>query len=169
LSAVQPVETDTTFIPPIFDRSRAGFVTPPMMVLVERDRIRFFSKILGIIDPVHHDVSAARAQGYPDLLAPPSFLMVIEALAEEERDRRGELSIFSVLRCDFRYLLHGNETYSYSGDVFAGDELTFVSEVVGFVDKKGGALEIAQIVNTVSHATRGDLIRADRTLIHRLG
>jgi hypothetical protein len=114
-------------------------------------------------------VSAARAQGHPDLLAPPSFLMVIEALAEEERARRGEQSIFALLRCDFRYLLHGSETYNYLGDVFAGDELSFTSEIIGFADKKGGALEIAEIASTVSHATRGDLIRADRTLIHRLG
>jgi acyl dehydratase len=123
---------------------------------------------LGITDPVYDDVSAARHAGYPDLLAPPSFLMAIEALAEDERARQGLPSWIDLLQCDMRYLLHGNETYTYSGPLFAGDEVTFVTEFLSFQDKKGGALEVAELGLHVSHATRGLLVSAKRSLLHRL-
>lgn len=152
----------------LFDRGRAGTSTPPVIVAVERDRIRFLCKVLGITDPVHHDVAAARAAGCPDLLAPPSFPMVVEAMADEERARRGQANLFELLRCDLRRLLHGEETYTYHGRIFAGDEVELVTEIRGFQDKKGGALEIAEVGLRFSHAERGVLVTADRTLIHRL-
>lgn len=155
--------------PGIFDRSHAGTAMPAVTVQIERDRIRFFAQTLGIKDSVHQDVAAAHAAGYPDLLAPPSYLMAIEALAEGERVRRGLPGWQSLLRCDMRYLLHGNEAYTYHSPVFAGDEVDFVTEFLAFQDKKGGTLEIAEIGLRVTHATRGNLISARRSLIHRLG
>lgn len=152
----------------LFDRSRAGTSTPPVTVAVERDRIRFLSQVLGVKDAVHHDVAAARTAGYPDLLAPPSFAMVVEAMADAERARRGQPNLLELLRCDFRRLLHGGETYTYHGQIFAGDEVEFVTEVRAFHDKKGGALEIAEVGLRIAHAERGLLVAADRTLIHRL-
>jgi len=152
----------------LFDRSKAGTSTPPVTVAVERDRIHFLCKVLGITNPVHHDVAAARAAGYPDLLAPPSFPMVVEAMADDERARRGQTNLLDLLRCDFRRLLHGGETYTYHGQIFAGDEVELVTEIRGFQDKKGGALEIAEVGLRITHPERGVLVTADRTLIHRL-
>jgi acyl dehydratase len=141
----------------------------PVTITVERGRVRFFAQVLGVTDPVHHDVKAARAARYPDLLAPPSFLMVAEALAEEERRLTGQPSWYDFLRCDTRVLLHGSESYIYRGPAFAGDDLVFETEVLGFEDKKGGALELCQLALRVSHKERGALVEGRRTLIHRLG
>ena len=160
---------ETTCRSGIFDRSIVGTITPMVTVQVERDRIRFFAKTLGIADPVHQDLGAARAAGYPDLLAPPSYVMAIEALAEAERARRGFASWQKLLRCDMRYLLHGSEGYTYYSPIFAGDEVEFTTEFVGFQDKKGGALELADICLHVVHPERGPLVSARRSLIHRLG
>jgi hypothetical protein len=154
--------------PGIFDRSVAGTAMAPVTVQIERDRIRFFAKVLGLTEPVHENVSAAREAGYPDLLAPPSFLMAVEALAEDERARHGMPGWMKLLRCDMRHLLHGNEAYSYSGPIFAGDEVVFGTEFLAFEDKKGGALEVAQIALHISHPVRGPLVSAKRTLLHRL-
>lgn len=153
----------------IFDRTRVGHSTPPVTVTVERDRIRFLSRVLGIHDPAHHDVAAAQAAGHPDLLAPPSFPMVVEALADEERARQGLPNLFTLINCDLRRLLHGGETYTYRGPIFAGDEIEFVTEILSFQDKKGGALEVAEVALRLSHRERGLLVTAERTLIHRLG
>lgn len=153
----------------IFDRNTVGRSTDRVELEVERGRIRFFSQVLGERDPIHSDIDAANAMGFPDLVAPPSFFMVIEALAEEASARVGQPSAKQLIGCDFRYLLHGDETYVYRGPVFAGDQLSFVTTVDGFYEKRGGALEFATLSSVVSHAERGDLIRATRTLIHRLG
>lgn len=161
MQAVQPR-------PGLFIRATAGKALAPVQVTVERDRIRFFAKVLSYDDPVYHDTRAAQAAGYPDLLAPPSFLMVVEALAEEERRRSDQRSYYDFVGCDMRYLLHGNEGYIYNGQIYAGDTLSFETTVAGFEDKKGGALELCKLVLRVVHPRRGLLIEGRRTLIHRL-
>ena len=40
---------------------------------VTRDDVRRFAFAIGANDPIHHDVEAARAQGYRDLVAPVYF------------------------------------------------------------------------------------------------
>jgi hypothetical protein len=152
----------------LFDRSRAGAALPAVSVRVERDRIRLLAGVLGDRDPVRHDVDVARRAGHPDLVAPPSFPMVVEAMANEERARRRLPDLFSVLRCDLRYLLHGEERYVYAGAIYAGDEIEVVTEIVGFQDKKNGLLEAAEVILRMRHARRGVVVVANRTLIHRL-
>lgn len=153
----------------IFERSTKGHALPTVSVDVERGKIRFFAKALGEIDPIHSDIAAAQAAGYPDLPAPPSFFMAIEAMADEERARLGQPSLITLLRCDFRRLLHGDESYAFSGLVFAGDRLQIDTKIIDFYEKKGGLMEFVTIESTVSHAVRGTLITANRTLLHRLG
>lgn len=153
----------------LFDRSTKGHALPTVSVEVERGQIRFFAKALGESDPIHRDIDAARAAGYPDLPALPSFFMAIEAMADEERALLGQPSLITLLRCDFRRLLHGDESYAYNGLVFAGDTLQFDTKIIDFYEKKGGLMEFVTIESTVTHAARGTLITATRTLLHRLG
>lgn len=152
----------------IFNRAIVGTELQPVTIEIERERIRFFSQTLGIVDPVHFDVEAAISAGFPDLLAPPSFMMVMEALAEDERKRQSRESWYEALACDFRYLLHGSEAYQYHGSVFAGDRLSFITAFGQCADKKGGLLELADVHLRVVHEDRGLIVSGSRTLLHRL-
>jgi hypothetical protein len=152
----------------IFDRSTKGRILPPITVTIERGRIQFFCQVLQESDPLHYDVVAARARGFADIVAPPSFYTVIDTSVNEERQRLGQVSIPTLLKCDFRRLLHGDEKYEYSGLILAGDDVTLTTTVVDFYDKKGGALEFVELASVLKHATRGVLVRATRTLLHRL-
>ena len=152
----------------LFKRETKGKSLPPVTVSVERGRIRFFAQVLGETDPIHLDLDEARAKGHPDLVAPPSFFMVVEALANEERRRRGEVALAELIGCDYRYLLHGNEHYDYEQLIFAGDEVSLTTSIVDFYDKKGGAMEFVSIESVIEHAERGVLVRATRTLLHKL-
>jgi acyl dehydratase len=152
----------------IFDRSTKGLVVGPITVPVERGRIRFFSQVLGATDLIHFDVDAARDAGHPDLVAPPSFLMVVESLAGEEMRRRNLVSASAMARCDFRYLLHGDERYEYVAPIYAGEDVEFSTRVVDFYDKKGGAMEFVSLEAEITNAKRGVLVRCRRTLLHRL-
>lgn len=153
----------------LFDRSTKGLTVAPVTVPIERGRIQFFAQVLGITDPVHTDVAAAYAKGFPDLVAPPSFFMVIEAAANDELKRMGQPSTLDRIGCDYRYLLHGDESYDYVGPIFAGEEVSLTTTVVDFYDKKGGSMEFVTLRSTVEHADRGVLVRATRNLLHRLG
>lgn len=152
----------------IFDRSSKGWSTTPVSVAIERGSIRLFAYVLGADDPVHSDVDAARAVGHRDLVAPPSFLMLIEALAGGEMHRRSLQTAASKVTFDFRYLLHGDERYEYRAPIYAGDEVSFTTRVVDFYDKKDGAIEFVSLEAQVTHAERGLLVKAHRTLLHRL-
>jgi acyl dehydratase len=152
----------------IFNRASKGMRLDPVIVPVERGRIRFFASVLGLTDPIHFDVEKARAKGYPDLVAPPSFFMPIEAAANEERERLGRLPILKLINGDYRYLLHGDETYEYHGLIFAGDEVTLITTIGDFYEKKSGAMEFVTIESELSHPKRGLLVHAKRTLLHRL-
>lgn len=155
-------------IPGIFDRSSKGLSLSSVEVDVERSRIRFLARVLGETNPIHHDVAAAHEAGHPDLVAPASFFTVLEALANDERQRRGEAPSASVIGSDRRYLLHGSERYRYGGLIYAGDVLVIDTRIVDFFDKQGGRLEFATLESSASHHRRGTLVTATRTLIHRL-
>jgi acyl dehydratase len=129
----------------------------------------FFARVLGETDPICTDVEAARAAGHPDVVAPPSFPIVIEMLANEERRRQGMPSLTEVIGCDFRRLLHGEQHYTYKGPMYAGDAVLLETQVLDFYDKRGGLLEFAVLGSTIRHADRGELVHARRTLLHRLG
>src|SRR3546814_18727258 len=77
--------------------------------------MQFFAHLLGETDPIFNDPMAARAQGYPDIVAPPSFPAVIETLANDEQRRRGVLPLTEDIGCDFHHLLHGEQHFTYEG------------------------------------------------------
>jgi hypothetical protein len=153
----------------LFDRTTVGRKLPTVTVQVERGRIRFFAQVLGLEDPVHSQLQAAHDRGFPDIVAPLSFFTVIDAMAADELRQAGEQSAADLIGCDFRYLLHGDESYDYRGPIFAGDAVQLSTRIADFYDKKGGAMEFAVIESAVEHAERGVLLIARRTLLHRLG
>ena len=153
----------------IFDRSTAGHVTPPIEVTLERGAIAFFAETIGETNPIHFDVDAARAAGHPDLVAPATYPVVVGTFAGKEADRKGAPDLLALIKADMRHLLHGTENYTYHGALYAGETVTVVNEILGFVDAKGGKLEVAQIATRITHPTRGLLIEAKRDLIHVLG
>ena len=46
--------------------------------------MREFARAVGATHPAHHDVAAARALGHPDVIAPPTFAVVIAQRAEAQ-------------------------------------------------------------------------------------
>jgi len=153
----------------LFDRTTVGQKTVPMVFDVEAGRISFFAEVLGENAAIHHDRAAARAAGFPDVVAPPSFAMVVDLEAGRKLERAGHRSLATLIGCDYTRLLHGEERYDYTGLIFAGDRLSIETEVMGFEDKKGGALELAHLRARISHPDRGVLVTITRILVHRLG
>ncbi len=44
---------------------------------VGREKIRDFASAIGDFNPIYHDESAAKAAGYEDIIAPPTFLTTL--------------------------------------------------------------------------------------------
>ncbi|MCM3886956.1 MaoC family dehydratase N-terminal domain-containing protein [Frankia sp. R82] len=84
---------------------------------VGREHIRQFARAVGDDNPLYHDVDAARAAGFPDLVAPPTFL--INAMP-------GTLGLPTedeALGLDYTLVVHGEQRFELHRPVVAGDEL----------------------------------------------
>lgn len=85
--------------------------------------IAAFAAAVGADDPVHTEVQAARAAGYPDVVAPPTFLVRFEqaSAAAYVADPQAQV--------DFTRIVHGQQSFEHQRPVVAGDELTTVTTV----------------------------------------
>ena len=95
--------------------------TPPYEV--GREKIREFALALGDSHPAYVDPAAARALGHPDVIAPPTFPIVVTLRAAEQVAFDPELGL------DYTRVVHGDQRFVASRPVRAGDRLTVVVTV----------------------------------------
>lgn len=103
---------------------------------VSREKIREFAQAIGADDPVHTDPRAARALGYPDVIAPPTFLVLL-TLPYEIRAVSGQVAGFELTRT-----LHRSLRFRHHRPVGAGDRLVVAVEV-GAVELVGDSRVVA--------------------------
>ncbi|MEG1039215.1 MAG: MaoC family dehydratase N-terminal domain-containing protein [Pseudomonas sp.] len=129
---------------------------------VEKGRLRFFAKAIGESDPVYTDEAAAKAAGYPSLPVPPSFLMCLEA---EGRDT--DHIVEAVFGFDLGRILHAEQGFEYHAMAFAGDVLTFDTQVADVYQKKGGALTFVVQCTRVSNQDGRHIADIRSSLVQR--
>ena len=66
----------------MLDRRLVGRTTAPGKNLVERGAVRRFAEAIGEDHPMHRSERAARALGYPGIIAPPTFATTFEAASD---------------------------------------------------------------------------------------
>jgi len=96
---------------------------PPQVYEVGREKIREFADAVGDDNPAYHDVDAARSLGHPDLVAPPTFAVVVT--------RGPQISVIDdpELGLDFSRVVHGDQKFHFDRPIVAGDVLTTTSVV----------------------------------------
>ncbi|MBV7412865.1 MaoC family dehydratase N-terminal domain-containing protein [Dermabacteraceae bacterium TAE3-ERU27] len=96
----------------------AGKIYPPLPAWrVSAAKVREFALATGITQQVCLDEEAARAAGYPSLLAPPTFLVSLAQEAEAQYIQDPAAGI------DFSRVVHGEESFRLERPVCAGDLL----------------------------------------------
>jgi len=129
---------------------------------VEKGRLRFFAQATGQTDPIYTDEASARAAGYPGLPVPPTFFFCMDMESPHF------FEFHTLLGLNMQRLLHGEQSFEYHRMAFAGDVLTFESEIGDIFDKRNGALEFAVKTTRVSNA-RGEHIADLRQVIVQPG
>jgi acyl dehydratase len=82
---------------------------------VSRVKIADFAQAIGDLSPLCRDREAAQAAGYPDVIAPPTFAIVISmassghAMADED------------LGLDYSMVVHGEQRFEHTRPLHAGD------------------------------------------------
>jgi len=82
---------------------------------VSRVKIADFADAIGEPSELCRDRDAAVKAGYPDVIAPPTFAVVISMHAADEASNDPGLGL------DFSMVVHGQQSFSHSRPLHAGD------------------------------------------------
>jgi acyl dehydratase len=82
---------------------------------VSAAKIREFAEAVGSTDPVHVDAEVARARGYADVIAPPTFAVLIAQRCDQQLVLDPEAGI------DFSRVVHGEQRFVHHRPLTAGD------------------------------------------------
>ena len=117
--------------------------------IVGREKIREYASAIGERAPVCHELEAARAAGFSDIVAPPMFAAVYSWRAMGPAVLDPEVGI------DFSRLVHGAQDFTWHEPVVAGDEITTEA---AFVDQaKRGDINVFTF-SSRSVNQRGELV-----------
>ncbi|MEY9951423.1 MaoC family dehydratase N-terminal domain-containing protein [Leifsonia sp. EB34] len=131
--------------------------TPPY--LVGREKVREFASAVLATDPISFDVAAAQAAGHADLVAPPTFPVVVQQLTLDQLLADPEAGI------DFSRVVHGDQRFTFSRPVIAGDELTATLTVTAV--KSLGAHSMVTAESVIVDGSGEHVVTSVSTLVVR--
>ncbi|MBG6189263.1 acyl dehydratase [Arthrobacter sp. CAN_A212] len=101
---------------------------------VGREKIREFARAVKATHPSHYDVDAARELGHRDLVAPPTFAIIVAQLADAQLISDPDAGI------DFSRVVHADQRFIHHRAIVAGDELVAELHVDTVRAMGGGAM-----------------------------
>ncbi|HEX3792422.1 MAG TPA: MaoC family dehydratase N-terminal domain-containing protein [Pseudonocardiaceae bacterium] len=127
------------------DPSFIGRVYPPSSpYVVSAAKILEFADAIGDLSPVYRDSAAARAAGYPDVIAPPTFATLVNLRAI------GDIVGDPKLGLDWSRVVHAEQGFSHRRPVRAGDALVVVPTIKDIMFRAGNDfLSISTEISTV--------------------
>ncbi len=140
----------------MLDRSLIGRESEPVLHEVEKGAIRRFAEALGDPNPIYVDEVAARAAGFPALVAPPTFPV---SLTTNERFRHS-------LDLGTRSVLHGEQQFEYTRPVVAGERITVKSKVNDVQERAGasGPMDVI-VLEDEGRDEKGELVFRTRAML----
>jgi len=101
---------------------------------VGREKIREFARAVKATHPAHFDVAAAEALGHSDLVAPPTFAIIVAQRADAQLIEDPDSGI------DFSRVVHADQRFTHHRPIIAGDRLVAELHVDGVRAMGGGAM-----------------------------
>jgi acyl dehydratase len=132
---------------------------PATTYQVGREKIKEYATVLGIENPVHLDVEAARAAGFRDVVAPPMFAVVYSSPAA------GPAMLDPEVGMNFAAMVHGGQEFEWGEPACSGDEITTTAKCLDISEKDGKGFYVFE-TNSVNQ--NGDqVVKGTWTLIVR--
>jgi len=127
--------------------------------LVGREKVREFARAVLATSALNFDPEAARAAGYSDVIAPPTFAVVVQehTLAQLLGDPDAGI--------DFSRVVHGDQRFTFTRPIVAGDELTATLTVTSVKTLGGHSMVTAE--SSVVDAAGAHVVTAISTLVVR--
>lgn len=105
------------------DPSVVGRVYPPQYYEVSREKIREFAEAIGDANPAYVDTAAARGYGHGDVVAPPTFMMIIVM--------NGFDLLMKDLGIEFARVVHVDQRFTYSRSLPVGTRVEATTRLDG--------------------------------------
>ncbi|HCA87047.1 MAG TPA: hypothetical protein DEQ61_17130 [Streptomyces sp.] len=142
------------------DQSFVGRGYPPTAPYeVGRAKIREFAEAVGDTNPVYTDTDAAKALGHPDVIAPPTFVFAITFQAARQVVDDPQLGL------DYSRVVHGDQKFSYTRPVRAGDRLSVTTSIEAVKSLAGN--DIVDVRGEVHDASGEHVVTAYTKLVSR--
>lgn len=126
---------------------------------VSRVKIAEFAAAIGDPSPVFRDRAAARAAGHPDVIAPPTFAIVISMASA------GVAISDPGLGLNYAMVVHGEQRFEYERPIVAGDVLIAQPTIT---DIRDAGRNVMLTTSTQIRAADGELVcTAVGTLVER--
>ncbi len=126
---------------------------------VSRVKIAEFATAIGDPNPLYRDRAAAQAAGYADVIAPPTFPIVISMAAS------GAAIADPGLGLNYAMVVHGEQQFEYARPLMAGDVVTAQPTITGIRD---AGRNVMLTTSTEIRTTAGELVcTAVSTLVER--
>ena len=132
---------------------------PTSPYLVGREKVREFARAVLATNPINLDVDAARAAGHADLVAPPTFPVVVQERTLAQLLAEPDAGI------DFTRVVHGDQRFSFTRPVVVGDELTATLTVTSV--KSLGAHSMVTAESVIVDSAGAHVVTAVSTLVVR--
>lgn len=95
---------------------------------VSRVKIADFATAIGDPNPVYRDKAAAQAAGYADVIAPPTFAIVISMAGASAAIGDPGLGL------NYAMVVHGEQRFTYTRPIAAGDVVTAQASITDIRD-----------------------------------
>jgi acyl dehydratase len=126
---------------------------------VSRVKIAEFADAIGEPSSLCRDRSAAQAAGYPDVIAPPTFAIVVTAATT------AKLIADPGLGVNYAMVVHGEQSFTHSRPLHAGDVVVAQSTIESI--KQIGSMTTMATVTEVRTVDGENVCTARSTLVER--
>jgi acyl dehydratase len=116
---------------------------------VSRGKIAEFAAAIGDTSPVYRDRAAAQAAGHADVIAPPTFAIVISVAGS------GAALADPGLGLNYAMVVHGEQRFTYTRPLTAGDVVT---AQVTIADIRDAGRNVMLTTSTDIRTVAGELV-----------
>ena len=155
-----------------------GRPTGSSVITVERQPVSNFARALKDDNPIYHRADAARAAGFENIPAPPTWAMATGSWGvypEDQPEDSGEgqpsplMGVIGKLMSEGGLILHGEEEFEYHKPLTVGMTLTQDGKVADIYQKesKGRTMTFLVTENEYRNESGELVLTARMNLIHR--
>ena len=126
---------------------------------VSRVKIAEFANAIGEPSPLCRDRAAAQAAGYPDVIAPPTFAIVVAAGGSAKATFDPDLGV------NYAMIVHGEQSFTHRRPLHAGDVVVAQSTIEDI--RQIGTMTAMTTVTEIRTVAGEHVCTARSTLVER--